>query len=144
MERIDVLVTGLPVSQYLDDARRNALAEQMRGTHQVTPKRTVSVEKVKVIPQPIGGLLDYIAQEDADIDDALVLVIDPGFFSVDWVVVANKDLHRQSSGTSLNASSTASAGTSRPTSSRPPELSATWLSSPFRNRCGLKARDRIW
>lgn len=105
MERIDVLVTGLPVSQYLDDARRNALAEQMRGTHQVTPKRTVSVEKVKVIPQPIGGLLDYIAQEDADIDDAQVLVIDPGFFSVDWVVVANKDLHRQSSGTSLNASS---------------------------------------
>jgi plasmid segregation protein ParM len=61
MERIDVLVTGLPVSQYLDEARRNALAEQMRGIHPVTPKRTVSVEKVKVIPQPIGGLLDYIA-----------------------------------------------------------------------------------
>jgi len=105
MDRVDVLVTGLPVSQYLDEARRNALAEQMCGTHQVTPKRTVSVEKVKVIPQPIGGLLDYIAQEDADIEDARVLVVDPGFFSVDWVVVAHKDLHRQSSGTSLNASS---------------------------------------
>ena len=105
MDRIEVLVTGLPVSQYLDDARRNALAEQMRGTHQVTPKRVVSVEKVKVIPQPIGGLLDYIAQENADIEDVPVLVIDPGFFSVDWVVVAHKDLHRRSSGTSLNASS---------------------------------------
>jgi plasmid segregation protein ParM len=77
----------------------------MCGTHQVTPKRAVSVEKVKVIPQPIGGLLDYIAQEDADIEDARVLVVDPGFFSVDWVVIAHKDLHRQSSGTSLNASS---------------------------------------
>jgi plasmid segregation protein ParM len=105
MERIDVLVTGLPVSQYLDEARRNALAEQMRGTHPVTPKRAVSVEKVKVIPQPIGGLLDYIAQEDADIEDARILVVDPGFFSVDWVVIAHKDIHRQSSGTSLNASS---------------------------------------
>ncbi|HMZ77050.1 MAG TPA: ParM/StbA family protein, partial [Rhodocyclaceae bacterium] len=105
MDRIDTLVTGLPVSQYLDETRRNALAAQMQGTHQVTPKRTVSVERVKVIPQPIGGLLDYIAQEDADIDDARVLVVDPGFFSVDWVVIAHKDLHRQSSGTSLNASS---------------------------------------
>jgi plasmid segregation protein ParM len=105
MERIDVLVTGLPVSQYLDEARRNALAGQMRGTHPITPKRMVSVEKVKVIPQPIGGLLDYIAQEDVDIEEARVLVVDPGFFSVDWVVIAHKDIHRQSSGTNLNASS---------------------------------------
>lgn len=105
MERIDMLVTGLPVSQYLDEARRNTLAEQMRGTHQVTPKRSVTVDRVKVIPQPIGGLLDYIGQENADIEDARVLVIDPGFFSVDWVVVAHQDLHKQSSGTSLNASS---------------------------------------
>lgn len=105
VERIDMLVTGLPVSQYLDEARRNALAEQMRGTHQITPKRTVTVEKVKVIPQPIGGLLDYIDQTDADIEDARVLVVDPGFFSVDWVVVTHNDLRRQSSSTSLNASS---------------------------------------
>jgi plasmid segregation protein ParM len=105
LEHVDVLVTGLPVSQYLDETRRNAVAEQMRGSHQVTPKRSVTVDKVKVVPQPVGGLLDYIAQQDADIEDARVLVVDPGFFSVDWVVIANKDLHRQSSGTSLNASS---------------------------------------
>jgi plasmid segregation protein ParM len=105
MDRIDMLVTGLPVSQYLDETRKKAVAEQMQGAHQVTIKRTVTVEKVKVIPQPVGGLLDYISQEDADIEDARVLVVDPGFFSVDWVVIANKDLHRHSSGTSLNASS---------------------------------------
>jgi plasmid segregation protein ParM len=34
-----------------------------------------------------------------------VLVIDPGFFSVDWVLIAHRDLHRQSCGTRLNASS---------------------------------------
>ena len=105
MDHIDMLVTGLPVSQYLDETRKQAIADQMRGTHQVTPKRSVTVEHVKVIPQPVGGFLDYIAQEDADIDEARVLVIDPGFFSVDWVVIANSDLHRQSSGTSLEASS---------------------------------------
>ena len=105
MEHIDILVTGLPVSQYLDENRRKALEVQMKGPHQVTPKRTVSVDRVKVIPQPVGGLLDFIESENADIDEARVLVVDPGFFSVDWVVVAHRDLHRQSSGTSLNASS---------------------------------------
>ncbi len=105
MTRIDMLVTGLPVSQYLDEGRKHALVKQMQGTHQVTPKRSVCVEKVRVIPQPIGGLLDYIAQEEADIEDARVLVIDPGFFSVDWVVIAHQEIHRQSSGTSLNAAS---------------------------------------
>lgn len=105
VENIDMLVTGLPVSQYLDETQRRDAQKRMSGVHQITPKRAVTVKKVKVIPQPIGGLLDYISQENADIEDARILVIDPGFFSVDWVVVANKDLHRQSSGTSLNASS---------------------------------------
>lgn len=105
MEKIDVLVTGLPVSQYLDEEARRALARQMQGTHQVTPKRTVVVENVKVIPQPIGGLLDFIDQVDARLEDARVLVVDPGFFSVDWVIVEHQRLNRQSSGTSLNASS---------------------------------------
>lgn len=104
-DHVDALVTGLPVSQYLDERRRAALAEQLRGTHQLTPKRTVTVSKVKVIPQPIGGFLDYIDQENADLDDALVLVLDPGFFSVDWVIITNRQLHRQSSGTSVNACS---------------------------------------
>ncbi len=105
MEHIDILVTGLPVTQYLDEGRRKIITEKMVGNHQVTPKRSVTVEAVKVIPQPVGGFLDFIARGDADVEDARVLVIDPGFFSVDWVVIAESDLHRQSSGTSLEASS---------------------------------------
>lgn len=105
-QKIDTLVTGLPVSQFFDEKRKAALVKQMTGEHQITPKRTVTVENVKVIPQPVGGLLDFISQENPeDIEDARVLVIDPGFFSVDWVVSSNFDLHRQSSGTSLEASS---------------------------------------
>ena len=105
MDHIDILITGLPVTQYLDEGRRNVIAEKMKGSHQVTPKRSVTVEAVKVIPQPVGGFLDFIAGGNADVEDARVLVIDPGFFSVDWVVIAESDLHRQSSGTSLEASS---------------------------------------
>jgi plasmid segregation protein ParM len=104
-DHIDVLVTGLPVSQYQEEARRDALVAQMSGTHQVTPKRTITVNKVKVIPQPVGGLLDYAHQTGSDLDEAAVLVVDPGFFSVDWIMVVGSDLRRQSSGTSLNASS---------------------------------------
>ena len=105
MEQIDMLVTGLPVSQYMDEDRKKALSESMTGIHTLTPKRTVEVKKVKVVPQPIGGFLDFIARTDEDIEDARVLVIDPGFFSVDWVVISNDEIHKQSSGTSLNASS---------------------------------------
>ena len=105
MRHIDILVTGLPVSQYLDDARRHSVEKLMNGAISITPGSHVMVDQVKVIPQPIGGLLDYISQERVDLEDARVLVIDPGFFSVDWVVVAHKTLQRNSSGTSQNASS---------------------------------------
>lgn len=104
-ETVHTLVTGLPVSQYLDEAKRESLAKQMTGEHQVTPKRTIKVENVKVVPQPVGGFLDYADQSGEDFDDMHVLVVDPGFFSVDWVVIADNILERASSDTSLEASS---------------------------------------
>ena len=111
MSEIDVLVTGLPVSQFNDPAKRAELETKFVGTHQITPKRSVNVKRVKVLAQPVGGLLDYIDQQDESKtgflvdDDARVLVVDPGFFSLDWVLVSNGQLQRQSSGTSLKASS---------------------------------------
>jgi plasmid segregation protein ParM len=105
-DHIDTLVTGLPVNQFMDESRKKKLTEQMLGTHQVTKKRSITVNNVKVIPQPVGGLLDHIAAVGAEeIEDARILVVDPGFFSVDWVVIANHDLNRKSSGTSHHASS---------------------------------------
>lgn len=113
MSEIDVLVTGLPVSQALSSERCKELEVQFMGQHQITPKRIVNVKKVKVIPQPVGGLLDFMNQQEVhghenDLpidDDTRVLVVDPGFFSLDWVMVTNGQLNRQSSGTTLNASS---------------------------------------
>lgn len=104
-ESVDWLVTGLPVHLHSDKSRVDALIALMRGHHQVTAKRFVTVKNVKVVPQPVGGLLDYIAQSGEDIEDSRVLVIDPGFFSVDWVLVSRNEFVRSASGTSTHATS---------------------------------------
>jgi plasmid segregation protein ParM len=109
MTEVDVLVTGLPVDQYKDEVRRAELEKQFIGKHKITPKRTVEISKVKVVAQPTGGLFDMISQDDEEnplIDeDARILVVDPGFFSLDWVLISNGQLQRGSSGTSHQASS---------------------------------------
>lgn len=102
---IDMLVTGLPVSQFNDSERKTAVEKMMTGVHQVTTTRSVEVKKTLVVPQPIGGFLDYVRTNKVDVEDSRILVIDPGFFSVDWVVINDGNLQKQSSGTSLSASS---------------------------------------
>ena len=79
----------------------------MQGEHQITPRRKITVNKVKVVPQPVGGFVDYVwsLPDASEIEDSRVLVVDPGFFSVDWVLISNGELRRQSCGTSLEASS---------------------------------------
>lgn len=105
MRQIDVLVTGLPVSQFMEEKRKRSLEKMMQGSHLICPGVTVEVSSVKVVPQPIGGFVDFLLNTREDIEDANLLIIDPGFFSVDWVVISNNEIHNQSSGTSLNACS---------------------------------------
>jgi plasmid segregation protein ParM len=104
-DEIDVLVTGLPISQFNDTERKTALEKMMTGSHHVTPARSIVVKKTLVVPQPIGGFLDYVKSKKVDVEDSRIFVIDPGFFSVDWVVINDGNLQKQSSGTSLSASS---------------------------------------
>ncbi|MHB1428924.1 MAG: ParM/StbA family protein [Rhodocyclaceae bacterium] len=107
LEQIDLLVTGLPVNQYLNEDLRTRLQTQLTGEHQVTPRRRIVVSKVKIVPQPVGGFVDYVwnLKDASEVGDCRVLVVDPGFFSVDWVLISNGELRRQSCGTSLEASS---------------------------------------
>ena len=106
-DKVDCLVTGLPVSQWLDVSKREALAQKLTGRHRATPKREVEVAAVRVVPQPIGGYLDLLwsGQGGSVLEEGRVLVIDPGFFSVDWVLVEEGGIRRASSGTSLEAMS---------------------------------------
>lgn len=61
MTEIDRVVTGLPTSQYFDDGLRKHLAKTMKGEHQVTPKKKIIVKDVKIVPQPLGGFVDYLS-----------------------------------------------------------------------------------
>jgi plasmid segregation protein ParM len=106
--RIDRLVTGLPVAQALDPARREALRARLRGRHH-TPFGVVEVADVRVLAQPIGTFVDVLMHADGTVVDRIsegtVLVLDVGFFSVDWALLVSGDLRRTSTGTSLEAMS---------------------------------------
>ena len=106
---IDLLVTGLPVSQYFDVAFRQKLQTRLTGVHQVTPQIEIKVKDVRVIGQPLGAFMDALVNESEDfvedVSSGTVLVFDVGFFSVDWVLLQNKKLSQNSSGSSIYATS---------------------------------------
>ncbi|QSA98124.1 ParM/StbA family protein [Methylococcus sp. EFPC2] len=106
-DTVDCLITGLPVSHWLERSRREAIVADLAGRHRVTPKREVEVATVRVVPQPIGGYLDLLWSRPGEsvLEEGRVLIIDPGFFSVDWVLVEEGDIRKSSSGTSLEAMS---------------------------------------
>lgn len=104
---IDRLVTGLPVSQYKDKDVRSALVSRLSGVQKIGPNEQVVVKKVSVIPQPFGAYLDALKDENYTelFGEADVLIIDPGFFSVDWLSVYRYDLQMGFSGSSAGAAS---------------------------------------
>ncbi len=104
---IDRLVTGLPVSQARDKNYVESLKARMIGTHQISAKRSIEVKSVEVVAQPIGTLTEvYCGGEDAEVvEESVVLVIDPGFFSVDWVLFDHRELVATSCSSSLKAMS---------------------------------------
>ncbi|MCF7996054.1 MAG: ParM/StbA family protein [Chromatiaceae bacterium] len=106
--RIDRLVTGLPVAQASDPTAREQLRRRLQGRQRLS-EGSVEIAEVRVIAQPVGAFVDLLMQADAALIERIgagtVLVIDVGFFSVDWSVLVNGDLRRTRSGTSLEAMS---------------------------------------
>jgi plasmid segregation protein ParM len=103
-QSIDRLVTGLPVEHYLNKEQVKKLTTALKGEHKITPKRTVEVKNVTVVPQPIGGYMTAF-KERPEIEQMRVLILDPGFFSVDWVVIRDGAVEPGTMGTSLKAMS---------------------------------------
>lgn len=115
-KKVDRLVTGLPVRQWMDIKVRETLESTLLGIHQVLPGKKISVGKVDVIPQPLGAYLDMYWQAGDDVgvlSEGRVLVIDPGFYSVDWVIIDGGALRHSGSGSSLDAMSVLLQETSR-------------------------------
>jgi len=106
-KHIDHLVTGLPVSQYQDKSAQQRLIDQLAGTHLINGDTTVEVARVTVMPQPAGAYMDYINHAH-DLDVVIqgrILIIDIGFYSVDWVTIEAGEIRMVSSGSSVNAMS---------------------------------------
>jgi len=109
-DKIDHLVTGLPSHQYHLPQMRKQVIDLLQGEHKVAGKRKIRVEKVSVVPQPLGGYLTYVDTLDDDGLDFLheqgqVLVVDPGFFSFDWALFQRGNLVKQHTNSDKHAMS---------------------------------------
>jgi len=102
--KVEHLVTGLPVNEFMDKNKVKRLKDMLTGEHTVTAKRSIEVEKVSIVPQPIGG---YVTahRKMPEIENMDILVIDPGFYSVDWVVLRQAKFQRETLGSSMRAMS---------------------------------------
>lgn len=90
---IDGLVVGLPVSGM---ANAEKLKEMCKGTHKLNAKDSVTVKDVRVVPQPVGGLMYCLSQPQMPgleyLADEINLVIDPGFLTFDFVTTNGKKI----------------------------------------------------
>lgn len=104
---VDRLVTGLPVNQARDEKEVAALRARLEGLHEISDGRVIEVREVVVYAQPIGTLFDVHSTYEKPqlLERGSVLVLDVGFYSVDWVLFLGADLIRDSSGTSMAAMS---------------------------------------
>jgi plasmid segregation protein ParM len=103
---VDLLVVGLPVSQYHEAGRRDRLMERLVGEFQVSEDRFVCVKRVEVLPQPGGAMADYASRSgDSMVWEGRVVVVDPGYYSFDWAVFGEGVYRNEVSGTGHEAMS---------------------------------------
>ncbi len=103
---VDLLVVGMPVSQYHEAGRRDRLKERLVGSFQVSEGRWVSVKRVEVLPQPGGAMADYAWRGGGSmVWDGRVVVVDPGYYSFDWAVFSGGVYRNEVSGTGHEAMS---------------------------------------
>lgn len=119
---IDVLVLGLPVNQYNDAKRRDYLRALYEGEIDVGDGKRVTVRKVIVQAQPMGGYaalgehMDELNQTIAStagalkplpdgeaLDDLSVLMIDPGEHTLDWLLIQQGSINPRASGAASDA-----------------------------------------
>jgi plasmid segregation protein ParM len=90
---IDQLVLGLPISTY--DKEEERLVDVWSRKHAVPiPSRkgvrSVEIKRVTVVPQPIGAYMTALNEGCVTAAGGHALLIDPGYFTIDWVVVSPK------------------------------------------------------
>lgn len=99
---VDHLVLGLPVSSV--EVLGPDLEDRVVGRHEVAG-RTIEVRECKVVPQPVGGMWDYAVRNRLlrELQNANNLLIDPGYFTLDWVLTKGFKMIGVRSGAANNA-----------------------------------------
>lgn len=119
---IDLLVLGLPVNQYNDAKRRTYLRETFEGVLDVGDGQRITVKRVLVQAQPIGGYAAIDEHLDAlnetieqtggalktlasgdELEDLAVLMVDPGEHTLDWLLVQQGSINPRASGAASDA-----------------------------------------
>lgn len=83
---LDALVLGAPVANHSEVA--DHLRRQFSGRIDLDGEREVEVGQVLVLPQPLGGFA-WLAEQHGIYDRVraqLNLIVDPGYFTLDWLV----------------------------------------------------------
>lgn len=103
VDRVDTLAMGLPVSTFRAHAAE--LKKLMTGTHDIGGGKSVEVARVIVIPQPVGGMLDYGMRNGQlrGLEKANNLLIDPGYGTLDFLFTSGPKLVGQRSDAIANA-----------------------------------------
>ena len=87
VELIDILVLGTPVVNY--EAAKPYLIETWTGNINLDDDLFVKVNKVIVVPQPLGGFMYYteMANNFESIKKQRNLIVDIGYFTFDWMLI---------------------------------------------------------
>lgn len=98
LSAVDLLVLGVPVDRV--DAAREHLRRTFTGTVAVDAETTVEVGRVAVLPQPLGALAwcTKTAGRAEETADRVTLIVDAGYFTLDWLVSLGLKLMPQRSG----------------------------------------------
>lgn len=88
VDKIDLLVVGLPVATYKLKRQVNQLEKRLTGQHQLGRGRCVTISNVRAIAQPAGALMYYGLMHNrvAQMRKERSLIIDAGRRTFDWIV----------------------------------------------------------
>ena len=91
------LVTGLPIGSY--QKHKDELAKLLLGEHKVVlvdaagkrEEKSISISKVRVIPQPFGSLFNHMLNDQGELADKRLVrekigIIDVGFRTADYTI----------------------------------------------------------
>lgn len=110
-KEIDLLVLGLPCDEVYTANNNEVkyLESYAKGVHQVAKDKQVTVHKVLVVAQPLGSIAGYFVadaspEEKKDmLGQATTLVVDPGYYSLDIVVLKDGGIAKETSFSSQNS-----------------------------------------